>query len=77
MAALLLPRALLADQIKQMCASRGLKSVEAAVEGGDGQSVIRALADLFDVNPVMVFYRLQDLRYLPREASQETLSFAE
>ncbi|HEY2955875.1 MAG TPA: hypothetical protein VGK89_11575 [Candidatus Eisenbacteria bacterium] len=77
MAALLLPRRHFADRVSTACATRGVATVEAVVRTGEGEPLVRALADVFDVNPVMVLYRLQDLGYLPRDVSQEVLSLTD
>jgi hypothetical protein len=77
MTALLLPRRVLAEQVNAACAMRRVATVEAAVRAGEGEQLVRALADVFDVNPVMVLYRLQDLEYLPKDVSQEALSLSD
>ncbi len=70
MAALLLPRRLLAAQVRAACAAGTHSSVEAAVGAGAGEALLHDLAGVFDVNPAMVLYRLQALGYLPRSAAQ-------
>jgi hypothetical protein len=77
MTALLLPRRLFAEHVKAACTSRLVTTVEAAVGSGAGEQLIRDIADVFDVNPIMVFYRLQDLEFLPKDVSQEVLSLSE
>ena len=73
MACLLLPRRMLADQVRDICATRKHASIEVAVRDGDGELVVRRLSEVFDVNPKMLFYRLQDLQYLPSDVQQVQL----
>lgn len=77
MSALLLPRRILAAQVKEVCDAKSVKNPEAAFVAEKGRLVLDALADIFDVNPRVVLYRLQELGYLPSSLDQEVLKLSE
>jgi hypothetical protein len=77
MTTLLLPLRHLAEEVNLACAARRVATVEAAARNGEGERFVRGLADVFDVNPIMVLYRLQDLGHLPQDISQEVLSLSD
>jgi hypothetical protein len=77
MACLLMPRALVKEELRSWLAGRALESVGAALAAKKGEALVRGLADVFDVNLAVVVYRLQELGFLAKSVGQAELAFAE
>jgi hypothetical protein len=71
MASLLLPRAMVREHIAATLARLGAADMLAAIRAGQGEVVIRAIMDAFDVSYEMAFYRLDALGVLPAPGQPE------
>lgn len=69
MAALLLPKHLFIPQVKQALDAHGVGSFVEALRGGYDESVIRMLANVFDVSWQAALLRLQELGFAPTEGT--------
>lgn len=76
MAALLLPKTLFSRAVHAALEAREANSFEVVMRTGDAESIVRALADDFDVSLSMTVIRLEALGFIPK-ASQGALRFAE
>lgn len=65
MAALLLPRRLFIEKANDVLSSLDCASVEEAVRREQGEEVLRALANCFDVSFEATWYRLESLGFVP------------
>ena len=66
MAALLLPRRLVSATARRLLADAGFKSGDDCLRRGEGENLVRAVANEFDVNQTATLYRLQALGFFPR-----------
>ncbi|SYZ71952.1 hypothetical protein TRIP_C20067 [Candidatus Zixiibacteriota bacterium] len=67
MASLLLPKHLIKEKVDALLGKRQELSMKDAIRKGTAVSVIRRLADVFDVSFEATVYRLKDLGYIPDE----------
>ncbi len=65
MAALLLPKRMLVASVRKRLTDGGFKSAEECVLRGDGENLIREIANEYDVSHTAVLYRLQSLGFIP------------
>lgn len=65
MAALLLPKDMLKVKVAAVLEENRLPDLETAIRNGTAVSVIRGLADVFDVSVEATIYRLKDFGYIP------------
>jgi hypothetical protein len=65
MAALLLPRRMFGASTKRRLSSGGFESGEACLQRSHGESLVRELADEYDVSQTVTLYRLQQLGFFP------------
>jgi hypothetical protein len=71
MAALLLPRALISASTRKRLADGGFKTGDECFRRGHGRTLIREIADEFDVSHIATLYRLQKLGFVSREHQRE------
>jgi hypothetical protein len=74
MAALLLPRRLFIEKANEVLSSLNCTSVEEAVRRDQGEEVLRALANCFDVSFEATWYRLASVGFVP-QSGQDHLPF--
>jgi hypothetical protein len=75
MAALLLPGALVREQLRSWLENNKLDSVSSALLAKRGEALVRGLAGVFDVNLPVVVYRLQELGFVAKGVGQGDLAF--
>jgi len=61
MASLLMPRSMVAERLRACLKIRGFEDLGGALERGDGERVVRDVANMFDLSLQMTVYRLQQL----------------
>lgn len=66
MGALLMPGELIQAELAGALSETGFKNFSEALRAGVSEAVVRALAKAFDVSFAVVFYRLEQLGYLPK-----------
>ena len=71
MASLLLPRRKVSDSVRKRLADGGFKSGEECIASGNGEALVRSVADEYDVSQTAVLYRLQDLGFIPKGAQRQ------
>lgn len=77
MGSLLMPRAIVKEQLGSWLENNALASVSAALAARKGEALVRGLADVFDVNLPVVVYRLQELGFVAKSVGQGDLAFEE
>jgi hypothetical protein len=76
MAALLLPRRIFGVSTKRRLTDGGFESGEACLRRAQGESLVRELADEYDVSQTATVYRLQALGFFP-SGTQEQMRFTD
>lgn len=71
MAALLMPKRLVSNSVKERLTVSGFASASDCVAEGHGESFIRGISDEYDVSQVATLYRLQDLGFIPKGVQRE------
>lgn len=66
MSTLLMPRSLVAASVRETLSDGGFRSGEDCIRRGYGETLIRDVADEFDVSQTATLYRLQKLGFIPR-----------
>lgn len=77
MGCLLMPRELVKEQTRSWLDANGFATIGDVLAGERGEALLRGLSDVFDVNPVVVFYRLQLLKLIASEVGQSVMAFEE
>jgi len=77
MACLLMPSAIVKQQLRSWLEINGEESVSTVLREKKGVALVRGLADVFDVNLPIVVYRLQELGFIPKSVGQRELAFEE
>lgn len=70
MAALILPKALVAPRVEEAIRERGMEDMYDVIHAGKSEEVVREIMETFDASMQMTFYRLQDLGYLTAPSGQ-------
>lgn len=77
MAALLLPRSLVAPRVRDALTSSGFPDMVAAAAAQHVREIIGEVQAMFDVSLQMLVYRLQDVGFMPKDVGQRQLAFGE
>jgi hypothetical protein len=77
MGCLLMPRDILMEQSRSWLHANGFATIGDALAEKKGEALLRMLSNVFDVNPIVVLYRLQALKLLPNEVGQSVMAFEE
>jgi IrrE N-terminal-like domain len=77
MGCLLMPRELIKEQTRSWLDANEFATIGDALAEKKGEALLRELSSVFDVNPVVVLYRLQALKLIASEVGQSVMAFEE